>query len=251
MQASAIDKAAHLLVTARQEGRRLKELPPDLQPADFSEAAAIQEATVRLLGETVPAYKVAGLTPDASMWAPILGSRVLASPGRFAASSVPLLGVEAEIGYRLKDDLTAADRGMTMVDLDARVIIVPTIEIVDTRFASYEATPVLQRAADFMSNGGLVVGDPWTDGTEHDLTQLAIKLYAGEALICDTVGGHAAKDPRIPTLAFIQAPGRPDHLPAGTLITAGSYTGLLYAKPGDKVTARFAGYGELSVSFPA
>jgi len=251
MQAPAIHEAASLLVKARREARPLKELPPGAQPADFAEAAAIQDEIVRLLGETVPAYKVAGLTPATAMWAPILGSTVQANPGRFPASDVPLLGIEAEIGYRLKDDITAADRGMTMAELDARVIIVPTIEVVDTRFVSYDATPVLQRAADFMSNGGLVYGEPWADGASQDLTKLAIKLYAGGELICDTIGGHAAKDPRIPTLAFIQAPGRPDHLPAGTLITAGSYTGLLYAKPGDTVTARFAGYGEVSLTFPA
>ncbi|RDJ21708.1 hypothetical protein DWF00_25475 [Bosea caraganae] len=251
MQASAITEAAQLLVAARREARPLKELPPASQPASFAEAAAIQDAIVALLGETVPAYKVAGLTPEASLWSPILGSTIQANPGRFATSLVPLLGIEAEIAYRLKDDVTAADRGMTMAELDARTIIVPTIEVVDTRFVSYDQTPVLHRAADFMSNGGLVYGEPWADGGKQDLTQLAIKLYAGDKLICDTVGGLVAKDPRIPTLAFIQAPGRPDFLPAGTLITAGSYTGLLYAKPGDKVTARFAGYGELSVSFPA
>lgn len=251
MQASQIQEVARLLVAARREGHRLEALPADAQPANFAEAAAIQDATVRLLGESVPAYKVAGATPEASMWAPILGPLLMPNPGSFAASAVPLLGIEAEIAYRLKDDLTAADRAMTMAEFDARTIIVPAIEVVDTRFVSYDATPALLRAADFMSNGGLVHGEPWADGSKQDLTQLAIKLYAGETLICDTVGGHANKDPRIPALAFIRAAGRPDRLPRGTLITAGSYTGLLYAKPGDTVTARFAGYGELSVRFQA
>lgn len=251
MEASKIEEAARLLVAARREGQRLEAMPLDAQPANFAEAAAIQNATVRLLGETVTAYKVAGATPEAAMWAPILGSRFMPSPGSFAVSAVPLLGVEAEIAYRLNDDITAADRAMTMAEFDARTTIVPAIEVVDTSFLSYDDTPVLQRAADLMSNGGLVYGEPWPEGSKEDLTKLAIKLYAGEALICDTVGGHANKDPRIPALAFIQAPGRPDHLPRGTLITAGSYTGLLYAKPGDKVTARFAGYGEVSVTFSA
>lgn len=251
MQASAIAEAAGLLVKARRERRPVAALPPGSQPADFAEAVAIQAETLRLLGETAPAYKVAGLTPEAAMWAPIMGSTIQASPGRFPAAQVPLLGIEAEIGYRLKDDVTAADRSMTMAQLDARVIAVPTIEIVDTRFASYADTPLLQRTADLMSNGGLVHGEPWADGGGQDMSRLAVKLYADGELICDTVGGHAARDPRIPTLAFIRAPGRPDHLPAGTLITAGSYTGLLHVRPGALVTARFAGYGDLTVTFPA
>jgi 2-keto-4-pentenoate hydratase len=251
MQATAIAEAARLLVAARRDRRPLNELPPDARPASFIEAIAVQDEIVRRLGETVPAYKVAGATPEAMMWAPIIGSRCVPNPGRFPTADVPLLGVEAEIAYRLKDDVTAADRAMTEAEFVARTIVVPTIEIVDTRFVSYDGTPPLQRAADFMSNGGLVYGEPWIGGHEQDLTQLAIKLHAGDALICDTIGGHAAKDPRIPALTFIRAQARLDRLPAGTIITAGSYTGLLYAKPGDTVTARFAGYGEVSVSFPA
>lgn len=251
MQASAIAEAARLLVAARRDRHPLRELPPGSRPASFADAIAVQNEIVRLLGESVPAYKVAGATPEAMMWAPIIGSRSVANPGTFPAADVPLLGVEAEIAYRLKDDVTAADRTMTEEEFAARTIVVPTIEIVDTRFVSYDDSPPLQRAADFMSNGGLVYGEPWANGHEQDLTRLAIRLYAGDALICDTVGGHAAKDPRIPALTFIRAQARPDRLPSGTIITAGSYTGLLYAKPGDTVTAHFAGYGQVSVSFPA
>lgn len=251
MQTFAIAEAARLLGAARRERRPLAALPAGLQPESFTEAVAIQEATVALLGETTPGYKVAGTNPETATWAPILGSLMISNPGRFKASSVPLLGIEAEIAFRLKDDVNAADRALTMADLDARLIVVPTIEIVDTRFTSYLNTPPLHRAADFMSNGGLVYGEPWLDAGKQDLTKVAIELRASGVLICDTVGGHGAADPRIPTLAFLQAPRRPDHLPAGTLITAGSYTGLLYVKPGDTVTARFAGYGEISVTFPA
>src|SRR5258705_2056247 len=224
MPASDIAEAAALLASARREGRPLNALPQAAQPSNFAEAAAIQDATVRLLSETVPAYKVSGTTPDAAMWAPILGSRYMRNPGRFAASMVPLLGIEAEIAYRLKDDITAADRAMTMAEFDRRTMIVPTIEVVDTRFASYDDTPILQRAADFMSNGGLAYGEPSADAGKQDLNIPPLKLHAGGALIADTVGGHAAKDPRLPGVGFIQAPGRPELLPQGTLITTGSYT---------------------------
>lgn len=251
MQQSAIMAAATLLADARRKGRPLKELPPEARPSSFAEAAAIQEATIGLLGETVSGYKVAGTDPAKVMWGAVLASRFQASPAVFAASDVPFLGIEAEIAYRLEDDITADDRGMTLVEFDKRVAIVPAIEIVDTRFVSYLDTPLLQRAADLMSNGGLVHGEAWPKGGEQDLTRLPIKLHAGEALIADTVGGHAANDPRLPALAFIQAAGRPDHLPRGLIITTGSYTGLLNAKPGDRVRAEFAGYGALEVTFSA
>jgi len=251
VDATAIKTAATLLAQARKERRPLAALPPEARPSTFADAAAIQNATVALLGETVAPYKVAGSTPAEVMWGVVLKSRLKSSPAVFAAADVPLLGVEAEIAYRLEDDFTAADRALTLADFDRRVSVLPAIEVVDTRFTSYKDTPLLDRAADFMSNGGLVYGEPWTDAASHDLVKLAITFRAGDALLSDTVGGNAAGDPRLPALAFIQAPGRPDLLPRGTIITTGAYSGLQYAKAGDVVSATFAGYGEVTVTLSA
>jgi 2-keto-4-pentenoate hydratase len=248
VEAAAIKIAAQKLAEARKERRPLAALPPEARPATFAEAAAIQVATIEILGEAVAGYKVAGSTPAEVMWGAVLKSRLKPSPAVFAAADVPLLGVEAEIAYRLEDDFTAADRTVMLADFDRRVSVIPAIEVVDTRFTSYQDTPVLDRAGDFMSNGGLVYGEPWTDAASHDLVKLAITFRAGDALLSDTVGGNAAGDPRLPALAFIQAPGRPDLLPRGTIITTGAYSGLQYAKAGDVVSAKFAGYGEITVT---
>lgn len=249
MQPSAIEDAARLLFEARRNRRPLAALPEPLQPATFAEAAAVQQALVKLLGETVSAWKVAGATPESAMWGAVIASRRVASPARFAAADMPLLGVEAEIAFRLEEDVTAADRTITEEEFDARTSILPAIEIVDTRFQSYRDTPVLHRAADFMSNGALVCGQAAEAASRSDLPRLAVRLEIGGKLVCDTIGGHATGDPRIPALAFLRAPGRPDVLPAGTVITAGTYTGLLYAQPGDEVVARFEGIGEVRVHF--
>ncbi|MFC7398134.1 2-keto-4-pentenoate hydratase [Chelatococcus sp. GCM10030263] len=248
MQPTAIMTAANLLADARRQGRPLAALPDDVRPATFADAAAIQVATVRVLRDSVAGYKVAGSDPAEVMWGAVLRSRLKPAPAVFAATEVPLLGVEAEIAYRLEDDFTAADRSITLADFDRRVSVLPAIEVVDTRFTSYTDTPLLDRAADFMSNGGLVYGEPWADAASHDLVKLAITFRAGDTLLSDTVGGNAAGDPRLPALAFIQAPGRPDLLPRGTIITTGAYSGLQYAKAGDVVSAKFAGYGEITVT---
>jgi 2-keto-4-pentenoate hydratase len=245
-----IDEAAARLAAARC-GALLEALPTRAQPSTFAEAAAIQKAILALLGETAAGYKVAGTTPGTVMWGAILRSRLQASPGTFPASVVPMLGVEPEIAYRLERDITAADRAMTLDEFDRLTSVVPAIEIVDSRFTSYDGTPLLHRAADLMSNGGLVHGEPWMEVHRADLPALAVEVHAGGSLLAAKAGGHPAGDPRLPALAFLQAPGRPDLLPRGTLITTGSYAGLLRARPGDTVSARFVGYGSLAVSFAA
>ncbi len=246
-----IATAARLLAAARSGGALLDALPTKAQPSTFTEAAAIQQALLGLLGETAAGYKVAGTTPETVMWGAILRSRMKAAPAAFPATLVPMLGVEPEVAFRLRRDVLAADRGLLLGDFDGLVEVVPAIEIVDSRFASYEGTPLLHRAADFMSNGGLVHGEPWTDVRTADLIALAVEVHAGEATIAATKGAHPAGDPRLPALAFLQAPDRPDLLPRGTIITTGSYAGLLRGSPGDTVTAQFDGYGRLTVSFEA
>src|SRR3546814_19801026 len=113
-----------------------------------------------------------------------------------------------------------------MDQCDRRVTVVPAIEVVDTRFASYDGTPALHRAADLMSNGALIHGEPWADSDANDLTKLPVKLYSGSTLLADTVGGHSAVDPRLTALPFLKSHGRPAHLPRGPTIPTGTQTAL-------------------------
>src|SRR3990170_3813832 len=108
MERTAILEAARLLVAARRGGPRPAALPPELRPASFADAAAIQAATLGLLGEDAAGYKVAGTRPEESLWGAILTSRLRPSPARFAVAEVPLLGVEPEIAYRLETEVTGS-----------------------------------------------------------------------------------------------------------------------------------------------
>ncbi|WP_270933359.1 2-keto-4-pentenoate hydratase [Falsiroseomonas oryzae] len=251
MQPAAIAEAARLLAGVQRGEPRLVALPTGAQPATFAEAAAIQVAILAALGESAAGYKVAGVDPDSVMWGAVLGSRAKPSPAVFRAAAVPMLGVEPEIAFRLESEITAADRRVTLAEFDRLVSVVPAIEVVDTRFTSYERTPLLHRAADFMSNGGLVFGAPWIGVAPTELATLGVALHVGGRCVAEVSGGHPAGDPRLPALAFLRAPGRPDRLPRGTIITTGSYAGLHRARPGDRVVASFAGRGELTLSFEA
>jgi 2-keto-4-pentenoate hydratase len=251
MRTEDIQQAARLLAAAHRDGTRVNALPPTARPTSFAEAAAIQDSMLGLLGERAAGYKVAGTTPEGVMWGAILASRLKPAPAAFPAALVPMLGVEPEIAFRLEADVAGSAAGLTLDGLDRLVSVVPAIEIVDSRFASYEGTPLLHRAADLMSNGGLVHGETWTGVSSTALRELSVAMHAGGATLAAVTGGHPAGDPRLPALAFLQAPGRPAVLPRGTIITTGSYAGLLRARPGDAVTATFAGYGSVALSLTA
>jgi 2-keto-4-pentenoate hydratase len=249
MQAKEIHAAASLLAKSRLQGRFLNELPADARPTTFADAAAIQNETAKILGEEIIAYKVSGVDPETVIWGGILASRFLAHPAQLPASAVPLLGVEGEIAYRLNVDLEPSHRTLTLEQFDEITTVVPTIEVVDTRFLSYADAPAMDRNADFMSNGALVYGDPWPNSKATDFTKLPITLSSSGAVLSETAGGHSAIDSRLPALAFFRSRHRPDHVPRGTIITTGTYTGLQFVKPGDTVSIAFAGYGSLEIAF--
>lgn len=160
-----------------------------------------------------------------------------------------MLGVEAEIAFRFDTPLAPRDRAYERADVAAAVTALPAIEIVDTRFASYEGTPVIERAADFMSNGGLVTGPARNDWRAFDLEKLEASVAVDGVEIVRRVGGAPGGDPMIPAVALVNALRLSGGAPAGMVVTTGSYTGLEYAHRDSAVGARFEGFGAVGLRF--
>ena len=247
MDEAGIELAAQLLSAARRERRPLAALPEDAQPRAFAEAAIVQDRIVALSGETIAGYKLAGVTPKTIMWGAVLASRVFTSPAVIETDLLPMLAMEVEIAFRLDRDIAADDLDWSPARFDEAVTALPLIEVVDTRFVDYNGTPSLHRAADFMSNGGVVLGAPLAGWRSVDLERLTVTLSFSGRTVASGVGGHAAGDPRRPALAFLASAVRRRHLPAGTILTTGTYTGMLYAERGDRVEADVGPFGRVEV----
>lgn len=249
MDQAAIDKAARLFVAARHGGTLIDRLPPECQPASPRDALAIQDATVRLLGEGVAAWKVAAPIEGVLMRGAILQSRIFQSPATVPARLVPMLGVEAEIAFRFDHGLPARNRDYTYEEVAAAATALAAIEVVDTRFTSYQDTPLLDRSADCVSNGALVCAAPRRDWRDFDLKAIEVTLCVDGAVVVRRTGGHAAGDPLLPAIALANDVRGGEGIAPGTVVTTGTYTGLTIALPGQSVVARFAEFGSAEVRF--
>ena len=246
MDRSAIETAARALAEARRSGRRLKALPEGTRPQSVDDAHAIQDATVAALGETVAGWKVSIVDGVVNRGA-LLASRVLQSPARMRASDVPMLGLEAEIAFRFERDMPPRERAYDKDEIAACVTALAAIEVVDTRFADYAGTPVIDRLADFVSNGGFIAGTPRPDWRGIDLSALKATLAINGRTVVEQTGGHVTGDPIIPAVALVNAL-RGDWIARGRIITTGTYTGLYLAAPGDQVEAHFEGFGSVALT---
>lgn len=247
----AIERAATLLAGARREGRMLDGLPADARPATAADAHAIQAATAAQLGEAVAGWKVSPPGNGPLVRGGLLRSRVFISPARIPLALVPLLGVEAEIAFRFDRAMPARERDYSYDEVASAVTAFPAIEVVASRFRDYAGTPLLDRAADFVSNGAFVQGAARADWRSFDLARLEATLSIGGKEIVRRVGGHVTGDPLLPALALVNDLRSGPGVAAGQLMTTGTYTGLNYAKPGQTAVAEFAGFGSVEVRFGA
>jgi 2-keto-4-pentenoate hydratase len=250
MDAEALDEAVALLVAVRRGGALIDALPAASRPVDLSEAHAIQDAVSARLGEPVGGWKAALLDGEL-MRGPLYASRLLASPARLPADRMPMRGIEAEIAFRVERDLAPRARDYSYDEVARAVTALAAIEIVDTRFRDYHATAVLDRAADCVSNGGLVLGAPRPDWRDFDLARLEVVLTIGGATVLRRVGGHAAGDPLLPAVALANSLRTAGGLKAGQTVTTGTFSGLEVAAPGQTVTVEFTGFGAAEVVFEA
>ena len=250
MDEQAIRRAAEAIARAWAEGRRIEALPEGARPGSLAEAHAIQDAAARLLGLEVGGWKVA-LVDGEVMRGAIFCSRILASPAHLPAARVPLLGVEAEITFRRERDLPARTEAHAEAEVLAAVQALVAIEVVDSRFTSYQDTPLLDRAADFVSDGALVPGTAPASRAAADLAGLEAVLTVDGREVVRRRGRHAAGGPVGPTVALANALRTQGGLRAGQIVTAGTYTGLEFVRPGQRVAATFPGLGAAEVEFVA
>jgi 2-keto-4-pentenoate hydratase len=235
---SAEDEAVRLLGEAARTGVRLAALPGE-PPLTAAAALAVQDRIVAASGKRVAGWKVA--TADGvPTYGAIFEEDCYASGSVLPAARYPLRGIEGEVAFRLLRDLPAGS-ALSREELVPLLAAFPAFEIVDTRFASYADTPAIDRLADRMANGGMVIGE--ATGAPADLSRLPVRLTRNGQVVVDRVGGHPRGDPLLPVLEFVNATRRTRTLPAGQFITAGSFTGLEFGSAGEAWEVSFAGLG--------
>jgi 2-keto-4-pentenoate hydratase len=245
----AIEEAAGLLAEAAATGQLLHALPEGSRPGSAIEAHAIQAVLVERSGQALAGWKVAIDADGRANWGAIYARDSLESPATLDSRRMPMLGVEGEVAFRFVADLPAREQPYSRQEISAVLAPFPAIEIVDTRFASYANTPLLDRLADRNSNGGLILGRAEDGAGARDLSQLRVVLKRNGETIVDRIGGHPRKTPLLPVVAFVHARQGDTAFHESQVITAGTFTGIVYGKPGERYDLTFEGLGSANVEF--
>lgn len=249
---------ASLLAHAREAQRSLAPFEERLRPATLEAGYDVQDRLAARLGWPTVGWKI-GATNEAAQ-------RLLGADAPFAGrlfaphvqQSPTVLGldryvhhplVECEVGVLLGADL---DVGPFTIDSVAEAVaaVVPTIEVVEFRFADRVAAGLPSVMADNGGAADLVVGEPTVDWHGLDLAALDLRLVVDGAEVAEGTGAAALGHP-LAALAWLAQHrlDRGDPLRAGDLVSTGTCTGAVPAVPGS-VTVHDAGVlGEVRITW--
>ncbi len=242
-----MDASVAALVAAYRTGVPIEALAA--VPSGPEEAHAIQDQVAARLGTEIGGYKASKAAGAAPKRALIQARMIRQSPARMACSEVPHLGVEAEIAFGFMRDFPPRPTPYGRDEITAGVCVRPAIEVVSSRFQAPLSRPPLEQMADAIINGGLVLGPQTIDWSHLDLTRLHVRLEVNGESRVDRQGGHPTGDPLGIAEVLVELMRTGTGVRAGQVVATGSWTGMLFLKPGDRCVARFEHLGDADVTF--
>jgi len=249
MTPEQIEQGAQALAAART-GKPIAGIPEAARPQSEADSYAIQDAVMRRRGELAGGWKV-GYSPEGGVFcAPIYASKVHASPARLPASGFHVIGIECEIGFRVNQAFGPSDRPYGRDEVLSASSLHPTIEVVDSRYQDFRSLDRLQVLADNFSNGALVYGAAGSNWQGMDLVHPPIDVTADGRKLAECTGLRAG-DPITLLVELVNfVANRRGGFTAGTFVTTGTHTGLVFTEPGAHIRADYGPLGIVEVSFP-
>ena len=156
--------------------------------------------------------------------------------------------VEAEIAFVTNKDLRG--RSITVEEvLDATELVVPAVEIIDSRYKDFkfDLTSVM---ADNSSSRGFVVGSHAAGPGDFDWSTLGVVMEKNGKIV-ELGAGAAVLDHPAASVAMLadMLADVDEYIPAGTFVMTGGITAAVLVEKGDCINVRYQGLGNVGFSF--
>lgn len=246
-------EVAQALVAALRERRPADALPLAGKLRDAGDAYAVQRLVAQALHGPDPGFpcywKSGGPSREATpTHAPLPVEGVWPSPADARRWPCNIRLIEVEIALRLGRDVTAAEAATLSPETAASLVDAMTvsIELVDSRWLQAVQAPPLLKLADLQSHGALVLGE-WIPYAPQDWATQDVTVRIGNDPPVSFRGTHSMGDPAWVLPAWLRHTAARGAIPRGTVVTTGTWCGMLPARAGDLVTARFDRIGKASL----
>ena len=219
-------------------------VPAHLELASGADAYRAQQAFLQRHRLDIGGWKIGAKTEDGPIQgAPLPRQGMYASGAAVARSDFPVFGIELEIMFRFGRDFLPGSAAVTEEQvLSAIDGIAASIEIVSSRLTGWPDVPKLNQLADLQNHGALIAGEFVAYDAVADFRSPQAQLVLNGRDVFKGAGTNPAGDPRR-LLHWLVGHCNAQNiaLPAGTVITAGSYTGMLFPEEAGLVVGEIAG----------
>jgi 2-keto-4-pentenoate hydratase len=181
--------------------------------------------------------------------APLPPAGVRPSPADMRDLHFNLRLIEAEVALRLAREVTPQEAAALTHESAAGLVdaMCVSIEVVDSRWQQARTAAPFLRLADLQSHGALALG-AWQPFAARDWAQQECTVQIGAGAPQSFRGTHSFGDPAWLLPIWLRHVTRAGATaPRGTVVTTGTWCGLLEARAGDLVRVRFEGIGEAQV----
>ncbi|MGF6600489.1 2-keto-4-pentenoate hydratase [Paraburkholderia sp. GAS448] len=243
---TSMESLAARLIEARHTHTLIDSLPEELKPVSAADAYLVQRLTIAGLGGGA-GYKIGAKSPtDEPQCAPLPASKVFGAANGVQRADYARTGLELEIAFSFATDIDRTFAERTGDILDAIDTMSVVVEVVDSRFKAWPQVDKLAQLADLQNNGALVTGDTVRYDRRFDFVAPEVRFYCGEQEIFSGRASNPAGDPRRLIVWLVgRALQAGQTIPARSMLTTGSYTGMYFPEGPDRVRGSIEGIGSI------
>ena len=261
---------ASALYNQHREHKSFEPLAGELAIDNWTHAYAVQDELMSIYLENNPTWRLGGykvaLTSKAMQemvgadepgGGLILAHQIHESGVELKAESYQRLCVESEIAMRMGADLPARSTSYDEESVATAIgSCMAATELIEDRDASYDfADPTaafLTITADLSWNRGCVLGPAVMDWRDLDLASIQGEMLINGEVVGTGSGADVLGHP-LTALAWVSNHliSRGRSLKAGDVVMTGSVVRTHWLNPGDEMTTRFNGLGEVSLKVKA
>ena len=234
------------LVEARHTHTLIDAIDDSLKPLSAADAYLAQQLTITGLGGSA-GYKIGAKSPiDEPQCAPLPASKVFGATTGVRRADYARIGLELEIAFSFAADIDNAFADRTDDILEAIDTMSVVVEVLDSRFKAWPQIDKLVQLADLQNNGALVIGDTVRYDGRFDFVAPQVSFHCGAQEIFSGRASNPAGDPRRLVVWLVtRALQNGQTIPARTLLTTGSYTGIYFSEGPDSVRGTIEGLGSV------
>ncbi len=156
--------------------------------------------------------------------------------------------VEAELAFVTNKPLSGKDLSVEDV-LDATELVVPAVEIIDSRYKDFKFD-LISVQADNSSSSRFVLGSCSAKPDDFDWSTVGVVMHKNGEIV-ELGAGAAVLDHPAASVAMLASmlDERGEIIPAGTFVMTGGVTAAVLVERGDSIVVRYQNMGTVSMRF--